>query len=174
MTSRLLVDKIEGKTTSGNIQMPAGHIVQTQTAQALTTTSISSTTFADVTGMSISFTSKFSSSKLLMIAQVHCYVENSSSGTWLGVDFRFLEDSTVIRSPVASGNGYGIAHAGGNDATTRIMDYAMFTHEHSSPDTSAHTYKLQVHTTEGNSPNAEINNNTYGGGGRLIIMEISQ
>ena len=28
MTSRLLVDKIEGKTTSGTIQMPAGHVVQ--------------------------------------------------------------------------------------------------------------------------------------------------
>lgn len=29
MTSRLLVDKIEGKTTSGSIQMPQGHVIQT-------------------------------------------------------------------------------------------------------------------------------------------------
>ena len=29
MTSRLLVDKIEGKTTSGTIQMPSGFVVQT-------------------------------------------------------------------------------------------------------------------------------------------------
>ena len=174
MASILKADKIEGVTSSGTVQMPAGHIIQTKTAQALTTVSMNSTTFADVTGMSISFTSKFSSSILLMIALVHVYVANSSSGTWLGCDFRFLEDSTVIRPPVASGNGYGIAHAGGNNLTDRFMDYAMFTHEHSSPDTSAHTYKLQVHTTEGKTPNIEVNNNTYGAGGRLIIQEISQ
>ena len=29
MTSRLLVDKIEGKTTSGTIQMPSGMVIQT-------------------------------------------------------------------------------------------------------------------------------------------------
>ena len=41
MTSRLLVDKIEGKTTSGTIQMPAGHLVQTV---KMTTSTTASTT----------------------------------------------------------------------------------------------------------------------------------
>jgi len=45
MTSRLLVDKIEGKSTSGTVQMPSGHVVQTQfhTFTTLTNTTSTST-----------------------------------------------------------------------------------------------------------------------------------
>ena len=33
MTSRLLVDKIEGKTTASTVQMPSGFVIQTYYAQ---------------------------------------------------------------------------------------------------------------------------------------------
>ena len=53
MTSRLLVDKIEGKTTSGTIQMPAGHVIQTVQALKTDVFSTSSTSFTDITGLSV-------------------------------------------------------------------------------------------------------------------------
>ena len=48
MTSRLLVDKLEGKTTSGTIQMPAGHVVQVVQGEVLTQISNSSSSYGDV------------------------------------------------------------------------------------------------------------------------------
>jgi hypothetical protein len=65
MTSRLLVDKIEGKTTSGSIQMPQGHVIQT-VQNHLTgnhRTSVTSTSFAStqVTGQ---ITPKFATSHI--------------------------------------------------------------------------------------------------------------
>ena len=45
MTSRLLVDKLEGKTSSGTLQMPACHVIQTQTAERYAQTFTNSTSY---------------------------------------------------------------------------------------------------------------------------------
>ena len=65
MTSRLLVDKIEGKTTSGTIQMPAGHVIQTVSTSFSTEVTESGSSFVD-TGLSLAITPKFSTSKVLV------------------------------------------------------------------------------------------------------------
>ena len=172
MTSTLKADKIEGVTSSGTVQMPAGHVIQIQSATHTGSLATNSSTFADLPGLSISFTNKFSTSKLLFIVQNHVYVGAGSSGTWQGVDFRVLKGSTAIGHNT-SGTGYGISHAGGNDSTTRVMDYMVFMTEHTPSSTSALTYKVQCATIKGNADN-EINQNSYGSGGRLVIMEIAQ
>ena len=79
MTSRLLVDKIEGKSAAGNIIMPAGHVVQTQFHTFTTTTSFSSNSYVDVGGSSFTFTPKFASSLLYISCSVHFYVYRDSS-----------------------------------------------------------------------------------------------
>ena len=56
MTSRLLVDKIEGKSTSGTIQMPSGHVVQSAFNNTELFTSTTSSTYQDL--ITISFTPK--------------------------------------------------------------------------------------------------------------------
>ena len=55
MTSRLLVDKIEGKTTASNVIMPAGHVLQVKraTLNATTHQSFSSGTTKAGTHMSL-------------------------------------------------------------------------------------------------------------------------
>ena len=69
MTSRLLVDKIEGKTTSGNIILPAGMITQVVSSEHSgadgNDTFTSSTSFGD-SGHSVTITPKFSTSKVLV------------------------------------------------------------------------------------------------------------
>ena len=66
MTSRLLVDKIEGKTTSATIQMPAGHIIQTVNTSFTTEVTENGSSFVD-TGLSLAITPKFSTSKVLVL-----------------------------------------------------------------------------------------------------------
>ena len=69
MTSRLLVDKIEGKSTSGNIIFPAGMILQVVSAESSgadgNDTFTSSTNFGDASH-SVTITPKFSTSKVLV------------------------------------------------------------------------------------------------------------
>ena len=176
MTSRLLVDKLEGKTTSGTIQMPVGHVVQTKTLSAsASSTTINSTSYADITGMSMSFAAKHSNSLLLFTLQTHVYLA-SGAGTWNGVDFKVLKDSTeIFTGGEGGGGGYGTATAGGSTSADRMMMYVTQNFEHSPNSTSSHTYKVQAHTTNNETGgNHEINSNYYGADGRFIIMEIAQ
>ena len=75
MTSRLLVDKIEGKTSSGTVHMPSGSVVQVVTATSGSDGSAvdaSTTTYVDGGGESeVSITPKFNNSKILVTATVH-------------------------------------------------------------------------------------------------------
>jgi hypothetical protein len=65
MTSRLLVDKIEGKTTANTVQMPSGSVLQVVSSEHSSETSTTSTSFVD-TGHSLTITPKFSTSKVLI------------------------------------------------------------------------------------------------------------
>jgi len=175
MTSRLLVDKIEGKASSGTIQMPAGHVIQVKTLTTSTTNNITSASFVDVAGMSMSFAAKFSNSLLLCTIQNHVYLD-AAGGTWNGVDFKVLKDSTAIYSGgTGGGGGYGTSHSGGSTSADRHMMYVTQNFEHSPNSTSSHTYKVQVHITNNEANGTkEVNNPAYGANGRFIIMEIAQ
>ena len=76
MTSRLLVDKIEGKSTSGNVQMPSGSIVQvgTQVKVDNLNVQVTTTSFTAVgNGFIASITPKFASSKIRVIMSFQSY-----------------------------------------------------------------------------------------------------
>ena len=86
MTSRLLVDKIEGKTTSGTIQMPSGHIVQTTTMVAVNdvqvTGSNSSSNTAVGSGVLCSITPKLANSKIRTCLSYYVFI---TAGTAVNV-----------------------------------------------------------------------------------------
>lgn len=174
--STLSVDTIQGKTTAGTVAMPSGFIIQTKTLTGSTSsTTINSTSYVDITGMSMSFTAKRSNSLLLFTLQTHVYLA-SGAGTWNGVDFKVLKDSTeIFTGGEGGGGGYGTATAGGSTSADRMMMYVTQNFQHSPNSTSAHTYKVQAHTTNGETGgDNEVNSNYYGADGRLIIMEIAQ
>ena len=70
MTSRLLVDKIEGKTTTNTVQMPSGSIIQVVTAVDDGSQSITSTSLVD-TGLTLNITPKFQNSKMQIFANMY-------------------------------------------------------------------------------------------------------
>ena len=65
MASILKTDKIEGVTSSGTVQMPAGHVVQMQSTTTTTAISTTSTSYV-ASGLIVSITPKFSTSKIIV------------------------------------------------------------------------------------------------------------
>jgi len=172
MTSRLLVDKIEGKSTSGTIQMPAGHIIQTLSSTKLSSQeiSVSSLTMVDISDLSVSITPKFSSSKVLVT--VHVYVSYLYQGL-----LRLMRDSTRIPN-----NTQGQSESYRGFAPLR-QGYSgegymySFTFLDSPSTTSATTYKVQG-TNNGDTTNTlYINrlgqNANYSGTSSITVQEIA-
>ena len=77
MTSRLLVDKIEGKTTSGTIQMPEGHLVQTVRMATSTTASTTGSSYVD-SNLTLAITPLFSNSVILINVSASWLISGSS------------------------------------------------------------------------------------------------
>ena len=63
--SILFVDDIRGKTTTANVKLPVGCVLQVLQGERLTIQSNSSNTYADVVTQAI--TPKFNTSKILII-----------------------------------------------------------------------------------------------------------
>ena len=174
MTSRLLVDKIEGKSSSSAIQMPAGHIIQT--AQVLKTDvfSTSSTSFTDITGLSVNITPKFSTSKLLVSFHVVVGRSGASQSTMQLV--RQVGGSDTIINPCAYNQGTTMTFNGSSDAgwdrelqsyqildapsTTSVVNYRLRTYFYSA---SYVQYVNRCH----NSANAT-------GSSTLTVQEVAQ
>ena len=111
MTSRLLVDKIEGKSTSGTIQMPSGYVVQTAFHKFTTATTLNSDSDADIGGASLTFTPRFSSSLLVLSCSVsvNMYRGNINQGCTInfnvdGTNIDYTSDDYEVYDSVPSGS----------------------------------------------------------------------
>ena len=179
MSSELRVDKIiptGGVPTGGG-----GGIIQIQ--QTLKTDSFNTTSqnLVDITGMSVSITPKFSTSKILVEVHITYGGELNMYGQMRLV--RNPGDQTVGGSTAVTGNQrvgtFGVATTNSNDqykvrtASCKILD--------SPATTSALTYKLQVASTNTGGVNFYLNrpsnndNQQYiiGGSSTITVMEVS-
>jgi len=170
MTSRLLVDKIEGKTTSGKIQMPSGHILQTLSSTKLDQQGISTSDYTDLTDLSVTITPFFSSSKILITA--HVYASWTDSGM-----LRLMRDSTRIPNNTQGDSevrrGFALVrHGANNEGNTYSVQ-----HLDAPATTSATVYKIQA-SRESGSGTMEINrryvNNIYSLVSSITVQEIAQ
>ena len=170
MASQLRVDKIlpvDGAPTGGG-----GGIVQVKCTTKQDMFDTSSTSYVDVTGLSVSITPKFSTSKILVTVNVFANCEDASV-------LRLMFDSTPI------GNGDS-ADSGGADN----QGFAMVRQDdgnlgsgygvqvlHTPGDTSSHTYKIQARASAGGSAplgiNRRIDNQNYSLSSSISVMEVS-
>jgi len=134
MTSRLLVDKIEGKTTSGTIQMPAGHLIQTVRMATSTTASTTGSSYVD-SNLTLAITPLFSNSVILI----------NVSASWLisGGSFFYTELYRNGSSISASDQIHGDYGSSGIGHTSSYM----YTDAPNS--TSTQTYLIKFKTTGG-------------------------
>ena len=159
MTSRLLVDKIEGKSTSGTVQMPQGHVIQTQSSVITSEVQTSSTSYTD-TGHSVTITPKFSSSKIFILFLGGRITYGTSTASRLSVQLH--ADSVNIAQVVEE------LQQGSSNVAYGFNMANSFTH---SPNTtSAVVYKTVFKSIGGNA----IYYNSQGVPINLIAQEIVQ
>ena len=169
MASQLRVDKIvpvDGAPSGGG-----GGIVQVKCTTKQDMFDTSSTSFVDVTGLNVSITPKFSTSKILVTVHVFASCEDASV-------LRLMFDSTAV------GNGNSADTGGANN-----QGFAMVRQDdgnlgsgygiqllHTPGDTSSHTYKIQGRATNSSYAlgiNRRIDNNNYSLSSSISVMEVS-
>ena len=151
MSSELRVDKIiptGGVPTGGG-----GGIIQVQSVTKTDTfTKASNTSFQDVTGLSVSITPKFSTSKILVMYDMGW---GSNSGH---CSCRLMRDSTPIKVGDASSNKTQVT---GQIHHTTNEQYDLHTisgtHMDTPATTSSVTYKMQVGTPYSSSYELYVN-----------------
>ena len=161
MTSTLKADKIEGVTASGTVQMPAGHVIQMQTAKLQSSATVTSTSFVDV-GLSVDITPKFNSSKILLLTS-----SGSLARSTQYIGLKILRDSTAIH------------HDYWYQATGDWVPVTITSSAVDSPSsTSALTYKIQCYIS-GTGTGATLYYNYAGPStttydATITVMEIAQ
>ena len=121
-------------------------IVQVKSTTKTDTFTMASSTFADITGLSVSVTPTSSSSQILIIATVNLVGLNASSTAQL----RFVRDSTAIALGDAAGNRTRVtAGMVAQDNSTMIPGAASFLDGPAS--TSALSYKVQIRSDGSNT-----------------------
>ncbi len=168
MTSQLRVDKIvpvDGAPTSGG-----GGIIQIkQTFLNTATSTTTSGSFTDISGMSVSITPKFNTSKIFVMITLG----SISSNGGISVGFRLLRDSTVIGNAADTTLQSGFTNIyDGGDASLMSASHNFLD---SPSTTSAITYKLQWRNS---SSTSYINryhgsSDSYNGSSTITAMEVS-
>ena len=164
--STLAVNTIQAKTgstvtvasghsldASNGLATPAGHIIQVVEGEYNTQTDISSQSYTD-SGLSVTITPKFSSSKVYVITNVHTFI----NGVGL-IGVKIVRGSTSI-----------LETQGASGYADNSSDIVSMTKLDSPSTTSATTYKVQVNH---NSASGTLRINQVGGS-RITVMEIAQ
>ena len=139
-------------TKIGDAGMPAGAVLQVVEADFSTQTDISSTSYAD-SGLSVSITPTSSSSKILVITNVHCFINGTG---FIGLNI--VRGSTQIAE---ASKAVSFADNTGNMSVLTKLD---------SPSTaSSTTYKVQMKIS---TASGTLRINQQDGGSRITVMEI--
>ena len=168
MASQLRVDKIlpvDGAPTGGG-----GGIIQIkQTFLNTATSTTTSGSFTDISGMSVSITPKFNTSKIFVMITLG----SISSAAGISVGFRLLRDSTAVGNAADTTlqSGFTNIYDGG--------DASLFSASHNFLDspstTSAITYKLQWRNSSGTTylNRYSGSSDSYNGSSTITAMEVS-
>ena len=182
--STLSVTKLQGlassptpttiEVASGHALHAPGHVIQTVQALKTDVFSTSSTSFTDITGLSVTLTPKFSTSKLLV--SYHVTVGRSAQSQSTIQLVRQVSSSDTIINPSAYNQGTTMSYNGSDDAgwdrelhsyqildapaTTSAVNYRLRTYFYSA------SYIMYVNRCH-NSTNAT-------GSSTLTVQEIAQ
>ena len=163
----IIVDGTNGLTfPNSTVQASSGVVLQVVSAAYATITGSSSSTMAN-TGLTLSITPKFATSKILVIANINgCGKDSSNTSLRLAI----VRDSTII-CPIND-----ILSLTGSTATAYGVGAASATYLDSPATTSATTYKVQFASTN-NTATIYINNyqvTPNNSTSTLTVMEIAQ
>jgi len=140
--------------TAANLNLLRGAFRVLQVASTIKsdTFTASSTTFTDVTGLSVSITPNYTSSKILIVASL---TGSQDAGTD-PCSIRLVRDSTAIAVGNAAGSRVQ-ASASFSSADGNVVSCANIVFLDSPATTSATTYKIQVRTNQSAANTVFIN-----------------
>ncbi len=177
MSSILKVSEIQDPTngntaltidSSGNMAS-AGHVVQVAHHQWSNATTSTSTSLADVTGSSFTFTPKQASSKIWIMADVSITQTRTASNAF--GTFEINVDGSVVKG---AGDAYELGATYGGSTSANIYQRAAKTVFIDATNTNAKTIKLQC-ITDDNSSSGQVrvnaNSQFYS---NITVMEIAQ
>lgn len=168
-------------TNGTNTNFPAGSVLQVVSTTKTDTFSTASTSFVDVTGLSVSITPKSSTSKILVLFNVYTSANQNVSSAAL----RLVRDSTAIDIGDAAGSRprvSGIFYSGDTSVGTQASIGAASNNFLDSPaTTSALTYKIQMLSASGsitmyvNRTSSDRDTTTYDArtASSITVMEIA-
>ena len=174
--STLSVDTITGQTVATKVKLPEGSTLQTKSMTSVTIGhSASGSTYSD-TGLTVSITPKYATSKILVMAHINMGATN-------GYRFacRLMRDSTALSLPTDAGSrSVGTVAHQGSGGNMIDMNAALFFLD-SPATTSATTYKIQAACEQSggtyylNRGGTSANNSTvYGTTSSITGLEIAQ
>ena len=134
MASILKTDKIEGVTSSGTVQMPAGHVIQTVITASSSDIDTTSSSFV-ATGLIVSITPKFSNSKIVITWSGNFYINQDNGHGY----FQFYRDSTALGHSTEGNRLY----QAGDDGKARWQSVTIV-HLDEPNTTSTVTYKIYI------------------------------
>jgi len=143
MTSRLLVDKIEGKSTSSHVIMPSGHMIQQVRYVNTSSTPIqTSSTSYIATGIKVTITPKASGNKILLQSFLGMVHKQSAGNTTIEL---YLDGSAM--------SGTGAYWSGYMSASVNTADYSprIGSLEYTTTNTNALLFELYAKTNDGNN-----------------------
>jgi len=143
MTSRLLVDKIEGKSTSSHVIMPQGHVIQMQHFIDIDSSHIASASTSFVaTGVKVNITPKAVGNTILV--QFVTTMAHKGGGT-IGMGTLYIDGSQASGTGQYWG-GYLNSSTHSNDHPTRVSNYIYTT-----VDTNNHLFEIYIKSSDSNT-----------------------
>lgn len=129
--------------------------------------SFTSTSFIDVTGLSVSITPREATSQIICMGQI-----NTGTSASEYVIAQLVRGATVIGSGTGGSTYNGITVNPAQTGSQMWTEPFMFVD--SPATTSATTYKIQVRTSAGTSyVNRRASDTSFGGSSSIILMEVS-
>ena len=150
-----------GVITDANL--PAGSVLQvvsTTKTNAFTTTS---TSFTDVTGLSVAITPSSATSKILVTAAVQHSISVTNNNVWV----------QLVRNSTAIGNGTD-GFGGSRADTTSLIWCSTISYLDSPATTSSTTYKIQLKAGAGTAAvNTRASDSAFLVSSHITVMEIA-
>lgn len=165
--SKIYVDEIAGIASPSTVAIP-GHVIQVVSADTNDVFSSSSTSFVDVTGLTVDITPQSSSSKFLITG--HVMLSGGEAGSFTQM-FRFAKTISGTTTGLGEG-GYGYGYPDRSNNAFSVKD--SHTYLDSPATTSTITYSLQVRL---DNASTWYVNRTVGrsntGASSITVMEIA-
>jgi hypothetical protein len=172
------IDQITSASLASGVptraQLPAGSVLQVVQTVKTDTFSTASTSFVDITGLSVTITPTSSSNKILVI----CNLQIQTVGT-ATVGCRLVRDSTAIFIGDAAGSRPRASAVTNGNSNFNWAGQSSMTFLDSPATTSATTYKVQMYEGQGNTGyvgRTSQDNNSNDGGRvpcQITVMEIA-